>query len=984
MSEKDCRNDCTTPLQFPRRPGTSFSAGHGEDCLCCDSDERISADNRPALPHFNYRIGTYATIREFLFHQINHTQNLQNWTYRDPDDPAVALLEGAAVLGDILTFYQETYANEAFLRTAKWRESISDLVRLLGYRLSPALGGNATFAFEIKKDEAITIPAGFPVKATLEELEKPADFEIKEEITAYPWLSRFNLFRPLEQPDVTVSTTEFYIDFPNQMLSPLEIKAGDRLMIGVSGASGTSQPKELTKAEIVIVDSIRELHGKKIFKIKGNLTQSINTGKLAAYKLGRVFHHFGYNSPLEFVKPEEEFTSTSTVDGGTTTTTASITIEKVPNWRAVNKTYISDLVDPDLSKTEFPIDAEVQDLPGNIPVIIQGNFSKPSYSGAQIVADETINQKEAPNQMEAINVIEEISQMGQINDYSQINDYTGQVMSGLYSYDYDYYNPLAGIIMSDEPNIVLGKSAPVSTAFTLVRTISSIKSASVAWGALSATVSLLSLSESMDTSVGDNTNLNIRDALFHETVSPLFFIKNVEVETSAEKGKNLNFYGTAAQVENLRNRRILLEKTGAEAKILTVTDVPENFDEDTLNFPQLYPVTISDEVDYVDFPNENPLVTIYGNLADADQGKTLPETVLGSGDNTKAFQTFKLPKAPLTYHIETANTPPETPELEIYVGGRLWQQVEGFFGREAGETIYIVREDAENNSWVQFGDGKTGAKLPTGIKNVTAVHRIGTGAFGALEPDTKAQAGAKLRNLDKIQMPIVAYGGSEREDGENAKNAAPGKVQSLGRLVSVRDFESEAAAIAGVVSASAAWKLDENIPSISLVILMETGRSGETASVGETLSGYNVSRGAARFPVEIYTGKRLYVTASIKYALDSTYRADLVEPEIRRALGVNFAKATNKEDQTGLFSIRQRRFGEREYASSIEGAVQSVAGVIWAQVTAFSALTDSDEPDSITLSDSHVLHQVILCDDEHILSLYDKHLFLTQIVEEGN
>src|SRR6185436_19377524 len=127
------------------------------------------------------------------------------------DDPAIALLEGAAILGDILTFYQEVYANEAYLRTAKWRDSVNDLVRLPGYRLSPALGGNATFAFEIKKDEAVTVPAGFPVKATLEELEKPADFETTETITAYPWLSRFNLFRPLAQPVITYSTTEFYI-----------------------------------------------------------------------------------------------------------------------------------------------------------------------------------------------------------------------------------------------------------------------------------------------------------------------------------------------------------------------------------------------------------------------------------------------------------------------------------------------------------------------------------------------------------------------------------------------------------------------------------------------------------------------------------------------------------------------------------------------------------------------------------------------------
>ena len=193
-------------------------------------------------PRFNYRIGTYGSIREFLFHRIDKTPELQNWTHRAPDDPAVALLEGASILGDILTFYQETYANEAYLRTARWRESISDLVRLLGYRLSPAVGGNAIFAFELKKDEPVMIPAGFPLKATLEGLPKPAEFETTEEITAYPWLNRFNLFRPLEDGDITPATTEFYISYPEQLTDPIDLKVGDRLLVGeVAGEQTVSR-----------------------------------------------------------------------------------------------------------------------------------------------------------------------------------------------------------------------------------------------------------------------------------------------------------------------------------------------------------------------------------------------------------------------------------------------------------------------------------------------------------------------------------------------------------------------------------------------------------------------------------------------------------------------------------------------------------------------------------------------------------------------
>src|SRR5204862_2227859 len=103
----------------------------------------------------------------------------------------------------------------------------------------------------------------------------------------------------------------------------------------------------------------------------------------------------------------------------------------------------------------------------------------------------------------------------------------------------------------------------------------------------------------------------------------------------------------------------------------------------------------------------------------------------------------------------------------------------------------------------------------------------GSGSFGPLKVDTKAQASAKLKNLDKMLMPAEASGGAPAEDGDNARNAAPGKVQSLGRIVSMKDFETEAAAVPGVALASAMWQLVDGIPTVVVTVLLETGRSSE-------------------------------------------------------------------------------------------------------------------------------------------------------------
>ena len=153
-------------------------------------------DNRPGLPRIAYRIGEYPDFVEAMTRTIDAALPLASWTHREPDDPGIALLECAAILGDILTFYQDHYANEAYLRTSAWRDSIAELVRLTGYRLAPGIGGRGTFAFEVRGTTPVTIRKGFPLKADLEDVEKPADFQTESELIAWPHLGRFNLLRP--------------------------------------------------------------------------------------------------------------------------------------------------------------------------------------------------------------------------------------------------------------------------------------------------------------------------------------------------------------------------------------------------------------------------------------------------------------------------------------------------------------------------------------------------------------------------------------------------------------------------------------------------------------------------------------------------------------------------------------------------------------------------------------------------------------------
>ena len=906
--DKECENDCVEKLVFPKE-----------------------IKNRPGLPHIDYRISTYADFLEALLRKLNTDPVLVNWTHREPDDPGIALLEGASILGDILTFYQELYANEAYIRTAQWRESITDLVRLTGYRLSPGVGGRAIFAFEVKDKDGkpVIIPAGFPVKAQVEGLDQPADFEILEETTAYPALNKFHLYRPrlpLENIKAGINCLEIHRvngldDFDS--IHSVEIKPGDRIMIvpdstmfDVTGTSYTAQEK----AEILIVTEVKKVLDRAIIYFEGSLT--VDRGQqVTAYRIGRTFSHFGYNLPGKIAKYNE---TTRKVEEIPTDFNRNIDGTTGINW-------INMILFFSIKKTEMPLDQEVNDLAAGGLLICQG----------------------------------------------------------IINFD--------GIIGWDP--------------FTVVKKIIEVGPGSVNWGNVTGVSTVLVIdSKLIKNSNILNEKIDIRQMKFHEVTGPEMVLRAPTAwESGSFTGNTLNFLGTYDQVAALAGRKLIFEGKDGTTFTVSVINTDPDFSLSTeinqkflrgpgavfskrapgcrrQENPRMWEITLDKKPDVFlleDFDEENPTINVYGNLAEANQGKTEKEAELGNGDNRQEFQTFKLPKSPLTYHNQAGETPPEVPELEIYVNDRLWKRVPSFFGQSAKEQIYIVREDADNNSWVQFGDGKTGARLPSGIRNVKALYRTGIGAYGELKEETKPQAGGKLERLEKVYMPEPASGGDEPETGDNAREAAPGKTQSLGRLVSLKDYESEALAIAGVSKANAKWEVTGEHSAVVLTLLMETGRSGEINEVQAILNKYNKCHGPQRFPIIVIPGKRSYIYIRAQFGLNPSYREDVVIKAIQTALGVLGEEGNGIDGSEGLFGLKQGCFGQKAYASRIEGTIQNVEGVMWAKLNALESLGEADDPSALMppLADG-APNSFLACDDEHILCLYTAHLQLSVSKEE--
>lgn len=89
------------------------------------------------------------------------------WTDHNASDLGMALLELVAGVGDMLAYSLDTSAAEAFLPTARLRESIIRTVALVGYSLHGPVSATTTLRFTLDQAqaEAVTIPAGTVCRA---------------------------------------------------------------------------------------------------------------------------------------------------------------------------------------------------------------------------------------------------------------------------------------------------------------------------------------------------------------------------------------------------------------------------------------------------------------------------------------------------------------------------------------------------------------------------------------------------------------------------------------------------------------------------------------------------------------------------------------------------------------------------------------------------------------------------------------------------
>src|SRR6267154_4631899 len=225
-----------------------------QPCGCCEGVQQLtpaSECNRPGLGAISYRIGTHGQFLETMKARVSSmvvdgvgadgqtVQNfrpLQGLTTRDASDPSIALLDGWATIGDVLSFYQERIANEGYLRTATERRSVLELSKLIGYTLRPGVASTVYLAYTLddKQVDPVVIPVGARSQSIPGPGELPQSFETSEDLLARPEWNKLQA-RLTTPQNITLDPVHKAVDIDGDTIHvagvSTNLKAGDKLLL---------------------------------------------------------------------------------------------------------------------------------------------------------------------------------------------------------------------------------------------------------------------------------------------------------------------------------------------------------------------------------------------------------------------------------------------------------------------------------------------------------------------------------------------------------------------------------------------------------------------------------------------------------------------------------------------------------------------------------------------------------------------------------
>jgi predicted phage baseplate assembly protein len=878
-----------------------------DDCGCCTGTGArtpVKVENRPGLAAIAYRVGTHADFRASMLAALSSADRpaLTRLTARD-DDFTSALIDAWATVGDVLTFYQERIANEAFLRTATERRSVLEMARSIGYELAPGVASGTWLAFTLEDapgaPQQVTIARGTRVQSVPGPGEKPQTFESSADVEGRPTWNEL-LPRTRRAQVIRKGMKEVWL----AGAAPA-VATGDALLfVGAARrAVKTSEQWDFRIVTAVTPDAPNDRTLVEWAEGLGHDHPRIDpAGEDEVYVFRQRASLFGHNaadwrllppSVKQIYDPDGVYVQPVTVlhaDGSGEFRSASEAERREAEREAARRAAETGgaATHPALSEwPHFRLDPGREkevDLDTTFPKLLPGSWMVLSHPGYQ-----------------------ELYGVVRVRDASRV--------------DYGLTAKVARVKVDTIENLSL---------FGLRETVAFLVSERLA----------LAEEDVTDPVQGDQVELAGRAA-------------------DLPPGRKVVVRGRRARVE-LAGRRVAMA-TGAGRRVavpehtqLTLTARPTlSEDGRTLTLPVLddhdRAGTVTIGVDSVRFlPSrdddpevaevatllrvhdddprhtvlewEEPLDNVFdratagvlANAAFATHGETVAER-LGSGDATREYQRFALRQAPLTYTAEETGL---ATSLEVRVGDVKWNEVPTLYGEGPRDRAYTTRRQDDGTTVVQFGDGHSGARLPTGRENVQAVYRKGIGRVGNVRAGQLSLLMTRALGLRSVKNPLAAGGGQDPQELESARTNAPVTVLTLDRIVSLRDFEDYARTYPGIAKAQAVWTWDAGHRGILLTV---AGPEGDAVSTDDGMLGDKL-RLAAGAHGDVFVPVRIHSFRAVRFHLKArvTCEPDRLPAKVGEAVAAALGAA---------FSFGARRFGQRVNLSEVVATIQAVPGV---------------------------------------------------------
>jgi hypothetical protein len=314
-------------------------------------------------------------------------------------------------------------------------------------------------------------------------------------------------------------------------------------------------------------------------------------------------------------------------------------------------------------------------------------------------------------------------------------------------------------------------------------------------------------------------------------------------------------------------------------------------------------------------------VTVNANAVEATNGQTVPE-ILGSGDGTNDSLTFTLKQAPLTYVTAPSGSGTRS-TLQVWVNNLQWQETASLLGSGPADRVFVTSAQAAPGRVVRFGNGINGTRTPTGTANIRAVYRTGVGAAGMVGAGQLSQPLDRPQGLSSVTNPGPASGAADPDSASQARASAPLPTLTIGRVVSLQDYQNYALGFAGIAKAMAAWTWFDSVRGVFLTV---AGQDGRTLSADDPVVTSLIGA------IKLCADPHVPLLAASYAPVLFTFSAGVVVDQPAYLPGQVVAQVW--QAVSAAFAFEQRQLGQNVAASEIIEVIQQVPGVTAVQLQA--------------------------------------------------